>query len=551
MKQRTGAELVVDCLVEQGVEFVFGIPGAKVDALFNALTDSSIRIILCRHEQNAIFMAQAYGKLTKKPGVVLVTSGPGVSNLVTGLLTATTEGDPIVAIGANVPRSMKHKKSHQSSNNEEITKAATKLSVEIIDVSTICEICATAFRVAINPRSGAVFISIPQDILKEKTEHTLIPRRVTPFYGSASKHLIHEAAQKIKNGKNIAILLGLEASRDENTKAIRELLEKNPIAVTSTFQAAGVIPRNLEHLFTGRVGLFKNQPGDQLLDKADVIITIGFSTVEYDPEIWNAKGQYKTLIHIDYIPSDIHETYNPDIELLGNISETINDLSKCLEGHVFNNHNQPGNNLHEDLLDVIKKGQYENKFPIHPLKFIHALRQTLDDNAMVICDVGSNYMWMSRYFLTYSPRHYLISNGQQTLGIALPWAMAARLVYPKKKIISVSGDGGFLFSAMELETAVREKLPIVHCVWIDRSYDMVKQQEILKYHREFAVELGYVDIVKYAEAFGAKGFRIESSKDLIPTFEKALSENGPCLIEIKVDYSDNPEMFKTLSCEGD
>jgi acetolactate synthase I/II/III large subunit len=551
MTLKTGAELFVQSLVEQGVEVIFGIPGAKIDALFNALEDSPIRLILCRHEQNAAFMAQAYGKLTKKPGVVLVTSGPGVSNLVTGLLTATTEGDPVVAIGGNVPRSMKYKKSHQSSNNVVITKAATKLSVEIVDVTTISEICSNAFREAVAPRAGAVFISVPQDILKEKTEHEALKKRPPITLGSAPKKLIEEASNKIKNAKHVALLLGLEASREENTKAIRELLKKNPMAVTSTYQAAGVIPRELEHLFAGRVGLFRNQPGDRLLDKADVIISVGFSTVEYDPEIWNIKGESKTLINIDYLSSEIHEAYNPNIELVGDIAATIAELSLSLNGELSKQQVTLAEPYHDDLVEIIKKGQFENKLPIHPLKFIHDLRQILDDDAMVISDIGSHYMWLSRYFLSYAPRHYLNSNGQQTLGVALPWAMATRLIYPKKKIISVSGDGGFLFSAMELETAVREKLPFVHCVWVDRSYDMVKQQELLKYKREAAVEFGYVDIVKYAEAFGAKGFKVNSPHELKDTFNKALRLDVPCLIEIDIDYSDNPAMFKIATFEGE
>lgn len=551
MTLKSGAEIFVASLLEQGVEVIFGLPGAKIDALFNALLDSPIRLITCRHEQNATFMAQAYGKLTGKPGVVLVTSGPGVSNLVTGLLTATSEGDPVVAIGGNVPRSMKYKKSHQSSNNILITKAATKLSVEVVDVSTISEICANAFREAVAPRAGAVFISVPKDILNEKADIKIIKKRSKITYGSAPKALITEAVIKLKNAKNIAVLLGLEASRENNAHAICEFLTKNPMAVASTFQAAGVVSKDLEHLFTGRVGLFKNQPGDMLLDEADVILTIGFSTVEYDPELWNAKGNEKTIISVDYISTEIHEAYNPTIELVGDIALTLNELSQSLGGQLSKTQSCLSEPLHEDLLDVIKKGKLENKFPIHPLKFIHELRNTLDDTAIVICDVGSNYMWMSRYFLSYEPRHLLNSDGQQTLGVALPWAIAAKLIYPKKKIISVSGDGGFLFSSMELETAVREKLPIVHCVWVDQSYDMVKQQELMKYHRQAAVALGYVDIVKYAEAFGALGFRVSSPIELEETFKKALSQDVPCLIEIKIDYSDNPTLFKTVSGEGE
>lgn len=541
---RNGAKLLVECLVKQGVEFVFGLPGAKIDAVFDALLDSPIQLILCRHEQNAAFMAAAHGRLTGKPGVVLVTSGPGVANLATGLLTATTEGDPIVAIGGNVSRGMKYKASHQNTDNIKLMEAVTKARMEIPVVDAIPEIIENAFRVATRPHSGAVFISLPQDVGLELTTLTA-PKATRPVVlGGADASLITETAKRLNQAKNPVLLLGQESSRPDNCAAIQHLINQAQIPVIGTYQAAGVVSRELLEYFVGRVGLFKNQPGDILMNQSDLIITIGFNPVEYDPEIWN-KDESKKIIHINYDPADIRLGYSPMIELPGDIAATINTLTQLITPHI-SAQNDNYKSLSQELISKINEGKNHHNMPVHPLRFIHDLRNSLDDEAIVIADVGSNYMWMARYFLSFKPHHLLFSNGQQTLGVALPWAMAAKLTYPNKTIVSISGDGGFLFSAMELETAVREKLHIVHFVWVDGSYDMVKEQQLQKYHRGAAVQLGAVDIVKFAESFGARGYKINEVDQLIPTIQAALAGVGPVLVEIPIDYKDNPALFEGI-----
>jgi acetolactate synthase I/II/III large subunit len=540
-----GAELFAKCLVQHGVKFLFGIPGAKIDALFDALLDTPIKVILCRHEQNAAFMAGIVGRLTGQPGVVLVTSGPGVSNLVTGLLTATTEGDPMVAIGGGVPRAMKLKESHQSADNIKLTEGATKQSWEVLLADNIPEIVDNAFRTAASPRSGAIFISIPQDVLNETA--SVKPHRAIPpiLFGHDGLSSIDQAAKWIEKAKNPVLLLGLESSRPENTKAIRDLLSKTRIASVNTFQAAGVLSRDLLDCFVGRVGLFKNQPGDELLDRADVVVAIGYSAVEYNPEIWNAK-KGKKIIHIDYNAANIHSSYVPEIEILGDIASNLQELKSRLPVRKQIREQMQVQKLQNALLDKRVSRSKGHGPLVHPLQFIADLRKAIDDKTIVVSDIGTHYMWLARYFLTYSPHHLLFSNGQQTLGVALPWAIAAKLVRPKSKVISISGDGGFLFSAMELETAVREKLPIVHCVWCDGAYDMVRQQQLMKYHRESCVAFGPVDLVQFAESFGAIGFRVSQSDELLPILKKAFSMNGPVIVEIPIDYSDNAALFKTV-----
>lgn len=545
LKQKNGAQLLVSCLEKHGVKYVFGLPGAKVDAIFDALVDSKIEVILCRHEQNAAFMAAIHGRLTGEPGIVLVTSGPGVSNLATGLLTATTEGDPVIAIGANVPTYMRFKQTHQSLDNAELMRPVTKRSLEILSTESIPEEIENAFRAATEPRSGAVFISIPQDIAQQTTKAVPITPRAPITRGSAPDEVIMQAAELINQAKKPAILLGLNSSRPRYVSAIRKLLTRSPIATVGTYQAAGVVSKELLHCFVGRVGLFHNQPGDKLLNDADVILTIGFNPVEYDTEIWNAKGKAK-LIHLNTLPSLIHTTYQPEIEIIGDLEKNIDCLTARLtqSNKIFDEkHIQT---LQKELFDIIASGANRHGDRIHPLRFIYELNQFIDNDTTIISDIGTHYMWLARYLLSHEPRHLLFSNGQQTLGVAIPWAISARLIRPDNKIISVSGDGGFLFSSMELETAIRIGAHFVHCVWVDGSYDMVREQQLLKYKRDSAVKFGSIDIVKYAESFGAKGYRVSHSNELHSVLGQALNEDTLALVEIPIDYSDSLEMFKAV-----
>ncbi|MGB5811186.1 MAG: acetolactate synthase AlsS [Polyangiales bacterium] len=546
----TGAQLVVECLRRHGVEYVFGIPGAKIDAVFDALQDvDSPRLIVCRHEQNATFMASCIGRLTGIPGVVMVTSGPGVSNLATGLTTATTEGDPVVALGGAVPRAMALKQTHQSMDNVNFARPLTKSSAEVIVPETIPEVIANAFRVAASPRQGATFVSLPQDVLAAPTSSRQWTSRPPSSLGPASSRLIDAAAAKIEAAAMPVLLLGLEASKPHNTAAVRRFLARFPMATVETYEAAGVLSRELAKYFVGRVGLFRNQPGDQLLRSSDLVLTVGFGPVEYDPEVWNAEGALD-IIHLDETAMSVGQSYHPTIELHGAISVTLDALSELLPSRAELTNPALVERLRAEMDAGVEASREHASSPIHPLRFIHELQQYIDDQTTVISDVGSHYMWLARHLYSYEPRHLLFSNGQQTLGVALPWAIATTLVRPSEKVISISGDGGFLFSAMELETAVREKSKFVHCVWRDGSYDMVAAQEMMKYGRTSGVEFGPIDLVKFAESFGAKGMAIESADEIIPAIREAQTHDGPVLIDVPIDYSHNASLFEQTDAFG-
>jgi acetolactate synthase I/II/III large subunit len=539
------ADLLIRCLEQHGVEIVFGIPGAKIDAVFDALVQSSIRLVVCRHEQNAAFMAGAYGRLTSKPGVVIVTSGPGVGNLATGLLTATTEGDPIVAIGGNVPQNMLHKEAHQNTNNVKLMEAVTKKSVEVSAGENVPEAIANAFRIANQRRRGACFISIPQDIGLDTTTLNAPIQAIPIEFGTAKEETLDKAAKIMESAKTPILLLGEESTQPQNTEAIRCLMRNHQIPVVSTYQASGVVPKDLIHLFYGRIGLFKNQPADILLEASDCVMTIGFNPIEYDPEVWNTQCD-KEIIHIDYQPCDIHLRYQPDCEILGDIALNVDALNTKIK-KIFSQTNKYSE-LREELHHIIEQGKTKvgKNGLIHPLRFIHELSKIIDENTIVACDIGSVYMWIARYLISHIPHQLLFSNGQQTLGVALPWAIATKMSYPQHNVLSISGDGGFLFSAMELETAVREKIKFIHFIWSDGHYNMVQEQQIMKYHRDSGVKLGCLDIPSFAKGFGAVGYNLTDPDSFTEIYQKALGQDVPVLINVAIDYSDNPALFETI-----
>ncbi|GAA5361820.1 acetolactate synthase AlsS [Streptococcus uberis] len=544
-----GADLVVDSLINHDVKYIFGIPGAKIDRVFDTLEDKGPQLIVSRHEQNATFMAQGIGRITGKPGVVIATSGPGISNLATGLVTATAEGDPVLAIGGQVKRSDLLKRSHQSMNNVAMLEPITKYSAEVQDANTLSETIANAYRRAKSGKPGASFISIPQDVTDSPVSVKAIKPLTAPKLGSASVEDINYLAQAIRNAVLPVLLLGNGASDEKVTASIRKLLESVKLPVVETFQGAGIVSRELEEeTFFGRVGLFRNQPGDMLLKKSDLVIAIGYDPIEYEARNWNAEISARIIV-IDVAQAEIDTYFQPERELIGNIADTIDLLLPAVNGYALPQGSvEYLQNLKKNLDGDIKFDRQSKEGLVHPLDVIDILQDQTKDDMTVTVDVGSHYIWMARYFKSYEARHLLFSNGMQTLGVALPWAISAALVRPNKTVLSVSGDGGFLFSAQELEVAVRLKLPIVHMIWNDGRYNMVEFQEEMKYGRSAGVQLGDVDFVKYAEAFGAKGYRVDSKESFKETLEQAIKEsaNGPVLIDIPIDYKDNGRLGETI-----
>lgn len=545
-KKYTAADMVIDTLKNNGVEYVFGIPGAKIDYLFNALIDDGPELIVTRHEQNAAMMAQGIGRLTGKPGVVLVTSGPGVSNLTTGLLTATSEGDPVLALGGQVKRNDLLRLTHQSIDNAALLKYSSKYSEEVQDPESLSEVMTNAIRIATSGKNGASFISIPQDVISSPVESKAISLCQKPSLGVPSEHDINDVIEAIKNASFPVLLAGMRSSSAEETNAIRKLVERTNLPVVETFQGAGVISRELENHFFGRVGLFRNQVGDELLRKSDLVVTIGYDPIEYEASNWN-KELDTQIINIDEVQAEITNYMQPKKELIGNIAKTIEMISDKVDEPFINQQ-------HLDELEQLRthideetgiKATHEEGI-LHPVEIIESMQKVLTDDTTVTVDVGSHYIWMARNFRSYNPRHLLFSNGMQTLGVALPWAISAALVRPNTQVVSVAGDGGFLFSSQDLETAVRKNLNIIQLIWNDGKYNMVEFQEEMKYKRSSGVDLGPVDFVKYAESFGAKGLRVTNQEELEAAIKEGYETDGPVLIDIPVNYKDNIKLSTNM-----
>ncbi|OAP59487.1 acetolactate synthase, catabolic [Fonsecaea erecta] len=552
----TVAQIIVNSLYNAGVRYVFGVPGAKIDAIFDCLMDHpEITLIVARHEQNAAFMAAAVGRITGIPGVCIGTSGPGASNLATGLVTATTENDPVVALVGSVPRHMNLKRTHQSMRALDILGPTAKVAVGIDVEDQAAEVVLHAFRTASASPKGATVISIPQDVAKGTSAILPFPSAafVPPLYGPAPQKTLDQVVQMIEAAKLPVLFLGMRASSPRVVSAVRRLLSKFPLPTVETFQAAGAVPKELVHLFYGRVGLFRNQVGDKLLSRSDLVLAVGYDPVEYDANLWNPHGAQR-IVHVDFTAADYGTYYHPVAELLGSVVENITYIAD----HVARISEPTISDLCQGLIKEYTlwqdrpevKGDANPAGLVHPLHFITTLQRMVSKDTTVCVDVGSVYIYFMRYFFAYEPRRLLCSDGQQTLGVALPWAIAASLTQTPvpcaEKVISVSGDGGFMFSSQEMSTAVQRGCDITHVVWNDHAYNMVEFQEVLKYGRASGVRLGGVDFVRFADSFGARGFRVDRADQLESVLAEALAYKGVSLVDVAIDYSGNIELAKNV-----
>ncbi len=547
-KQRSGAALLVDCLRTQGVQYIFGIPGASIMPILEVLRSERTvpktpQFILCRHEQNAAFMAQCWGRLTGVPGVCLVTAGPGATNALSGVATATADRDPLLIITGETSTTEHFKKTHQTISTAALYAPITKWSTDVIHVHSIPEAVATAFHVALSPHQGAVHLAVPYNIQTALTAALPIAHHGAEPQSMASAEEVLTATDLLAQARFPVALLGLGARTPGNALAVRRFLELHGMVAVGTFEAAGVVSRQLAHLFCGRVGLKAREPGDIALQRADLVIAIGYDIIEYAPVLWGCTPG-KKVIHIDDVPADTDQEYQPAVELIGSIGHNLDAL--------------PMHGRMRQIPAAVKKaqailhkeqeqGKHHTASPVHPLRFIYDARRLLSDQATVISDVGAHQMWLAKYFFSYEPLTLLFSMGFQTMGVGLPWAIAACLARPGKEILSISGDGSFLMSATELETAVRLKLPLVHVVWRDGSYNLVKIQQLEAYGKGFGVEFGNPDIVAFAKSFGANAYRITKPSQIVPTLKKALREKKPTIIDMPIDYRDNRSLLNPKS----
>jgi len=538
------AEVLIKSLESEGVKYIFGIPGEETLELMEAIKHSSIRFITVRHEQGAAFMADVYGRLTEKAGICLSTLGPGATNLVTGVADANSDGAPLIAITGQVGTERMHLTSHQYLDLVNMFTPITKRSKQVVRPDTVNEIVRIVFKYAEMEKPGACHIDLPcniaaMDVSSEVAQTPLKHHRENIVY--ASDDAIKAAAKAIASAKRPVILAGHSAVRNNASEALTAFASSAKIPVVSTMMAKGVIPCDNRYSMWC-IGIPQKDYQNYIMDEADLVIAVGYDVVEYAPAKWNTKGD-KRIIHIDETPNHVNKYYQPEEEVIGNISASLDVLrnlcpsTKDPEWALYIREKMAADHARYDL---------DKSFPPKPQKVLHDIRLVMGEDDILLSDVGAHKMWIARQYHCYHPNTCIISNGFATMGIAVPGAIAAKLLNPDKKVLAVTGDGGFMMNSQELETAYREHIPFVTLVFTDGNYGLIKWKQEERYGESYAIEFTNPDFVKYAESMHLKGYRIERTEDLLPTLKEAFEQDVPTIIECPVDYAANMELTEHL-----
>ncbi len=534
------AELFVRCLENEGVEYIFGIPGEENLAMMDALLDSNIKFITVRHEQGAAFMADVYGRLTGRAGVCLSTLGPGATNLITGVADANMDHAPLVAIAGQAGTDRLHKESHQVLDLEEMFRAITKYSARALLPEIIPELVRKAFKLAQSEKTGACFIEFPENVADMEIDAAPLWSK-NPVTPAPTQDRIDAAAEAISKAKHPIILAGHGVVRAGAAEQLADFAAKLNIPVTNTFMAKGVVPfKHPTNL--GSAGLQAKDYVGIGFDKADVIICVGYDLVEYHPYLWHPTRD-RFIIHIDFQPAEVDAHYGVRVGVVGDIKQSLQRIAEAAKPQTETACLRP---LRDALIQDMNEHADSVDFPVQPQKLIWDLRTAMDLSDIAICDVGAHKMWMARMFRCEEPNTCIISNGFASMGIAVPGAIAAKLAYPDKKVVAVTGDAGFLMNSQEIETAMRLNTPIVILIWNDGGYGLIEWKQINQYGRKSHVDFNNPDFVKYAESFGAKGYRIEKTEDLLPTLTQALADDTVSIIDCPVDYSENMKLTAKL-----
>lgn len=524
----------------EGVEYIFGIPGEENTDFIDSLINSNIEFIVVHHEQAAAFMADVYGRLTRKPGVCLATLGPGATNLLTGIGDAYLDHSPVVAITGQAGLERIHKESHQYVDIIGIFEEVTKWSQQIRVPHTIPEIIRKAFKKARMEKTGSVHIELPEDIAMMETEGKPLPIQSLPI-SKPSDREIEKAAAAINKAKRPLILVGNGVIRDEGAESLRRFAEEKNIPVVNTFMSKGILPSD-HPLTLYTVGM---QAKDYVLcgfDLADLVITVGYDFVEYLPKYWNDEAM-NSIIHIDSLPAEVDAYYPVHTELVGNVKESI----EALTPHVEKKEIWPEMaRLKSQLDEKLFASHEESHSPVIPQRILSDLKKAEKGEAIIISDVGAHKLWVARMYQPEKPNHTIISNGFATMGIAVPGAISAKLAYPDKPVIAVTGDGGFLMNGVEIATAKRLGLAFVILIFNDSKYGLIEWKQLNKFNRTNAISFTDPNFTEFAKSFGVQGIKVTHSDQLLPALEKAISSNEIVIVDVDVDYSENVKLSKTL-----
>jgi acetolactate synthase-1/2/3 large subunit len=532
MAERKASEVFVECLEAEGVRYVFGIPGEETLDLSESIADSSIEFVPVRHEQGGAYMADAYGRLTGRAGVCLGTLGPGATNLVTAVADAFLDRAPLVALTGQSDLERMHKESHQYLDLIGIMRPVVKWNARVSSPEIVPEVVRKAFKVAESEKPGGTHLELPEDVMAQPLDASPLPRRdpVQPEPGASE---LEAAAELIANAQRPIALAGNGAIRAHAARALRGFVQATGIPVAETFMAKGLLdyedPRAL-----GTVGLQSRDYSVAGFDDADVVITIGYDLVEHAPEHWNPRRD-KQIIVIDSVAAEIDEYFIPEVELIGDIAHI---LSRLAAGASRTELDGSGSRRLRDLvLGALRDAHSDDHFPMRPPRVLYELRDVLGREDLLISDVGLHKLWIGRMFPAHEPSTVLIANGLAGMGFALPTAIAAKLVLPNRNVVTVSGDGGFLMNAQELETAVRLRTAVVNVIWENGQFGSITWKQDKKFGRHFGVEFGNPDFVKLAEAFGMPAWRCSSAGEFSGLLRHALALDVPSVIVVPIDYS--------------
>ena len=534
------AQLLVKCLENEGVEYIFGIPGEENLDIMDALLDSPITFVTVRHEQGAAFMADVYGRLTGRAGVCMSTLGPGATNLITGVADANMDRAPVVAIAGQGATTRLHKESHQILDLVNMFAPITKYSTQVLEPDIVAEVVRKAFKVAQDEKPGAAFIDFPENVAEMAVEASPIP--VKKAYTPAPLEFkVQQAARIISEARHPIIIAGNGVIRQEASDELVRFAEALRIPVCNTFMAKGVMPFSNE-LSLGTLGLKARDLPWFAVEKADVVICIGYDMVEYHPDMWNPNGQ-KTIVHIDALTCEVDAHYNVAVETLGHIPSTLRAIAPLARPQP----KIPFSAVRRAIIEERASYATDQGFPVKPQKIVWDLREVLAPDDIVISDVGAHKMWMARMYRAERPNTCIISNGFASMGIAVPGALAAKLAYPERKVVAVTGDAGFMMNSQEIETALRMKTPMVILIWNDAEYGLITWHQMRHFGRPSHIEFKNPDFVKYAESFGAIGYRVTSADDLVPTLKRALAQDTVVIIDCPVDYAENMQLTRSLA----
>jgi acetolactate synthase-1/2/3 large subunit len=544
MSERKASDLFVECLEAEGVKYVFGIPGEETLDLNESLARSSVSFVPVRHEQGGAYMADMYGRLTQRAGVCLGTLGPGATNLVTAIADAFLDRSPVVAITGQGDLERMHKESHQYIDVVSMFKPITKWNARLTSPRIIPEAVRKAFKVAQAQKPGPTHIELPEDVMGAQVDAEPLPARTTLRRPEPSAQELLKATDIIRGAINPVVLAGNGVARVGAAPALREFARATGIGVAETFMGKGLLAYD-DSRYLGTVGLQSRDYTLAGFEEADVVITVGYDLVEHSPEHWNPLGD-KTIVCIDTVAPEVDAHFMTEVDLVGDMYHILSRLAEELR---TDPHQTPRSRLNDIVLGRFEAAKEDDQFPMQPPRALWEIRNVLRPQDILISDVGLHKLWIARMFPAKEPNTVFIANGLAGMGIALPTAIAAKLVHPDRHVVTVNGDGGFLMNVQELETAVRLRTPVVNVIWENRQFGSIVWKQDKKFGRHFGVDFTNPDFVKLADSFGMPAWRCESTDDFARHLRHALTLDLPSLIVLPIDYSIDVAISEELGTE--